>query len=116
MPENVNLGDIVFPVITMTNTGADRWGAGTSDTSEVQDVLKRMDIVADALDRSIKTSKIKMFRRRKNGSMKLAAENSSPDELTRQMMEDLDIIDYVDDPSIEGDSVKLSDRTLNAQE
>lgn len=48
--------------------------------------------------------------------MKLAAENSSPDELTRQMMEDLDIIDYVDDPSIEGDSVKLSDRTLNAQE
>ncbi|MFV0535297.1 MAG: hypothetical protein ACK5MR_16840 [Cumulibacter sp.] len=99
----------------MTNTGADRMGAGTSDTAEVSDILIRLDAVENALDRAIKTSKVKMFVKRKNGSMKIG-DDPIRDDVTRQVVNDLDIISIVEDPHMDGQNLQISDRVLNANE
>lgn len=115
MVHTVNLGKIPFPVVTLTNTGADRWGSGKSDTNDVKDILEKLDFIEDAITRSIKTSKTRLYNKRKNGSMDLTGSNNV-DTTARQIMEDVEIIDIVEDPHSAVDGLQISDRQLGTDQ
>lgn len=112
LPKRVNMGKIMFPVVTLTNTGADRNGAGTSDTAEASDILARLDIIEDAIDRAIKAAKTKIYNKKKNGSMDLAGQKSRNTSVT-QLADDEEMIEIYEDPHVDGGGIQISDRSLD---
>lgn len=115
LASKINLGKIPFPVVTLTNMGADRNGTGLSDTAEVQDILTRLDVIVDAKDRAIKTAKTRLFNKRVNGTMDLGGDTQTLSPMAKQILEDAEVVDYHVDPSNEdSNGTLIVDRALNA--
>ncbi len=110
-----NLGMIEFPVFTFTNTGNDRWGSGMSDTTEVKDILTRLDAVEQAIDAAISTSKTRVIKKKVNGSMDLAGIASVDPEI-QQLDASTDVIELTVDPHNPDGTLQISDRALNADQ
>lgn len=115
LAEKVNYGKIEFPVITMTNKGNDRNGSGSSDTVNVKDILRRLDIVENAIDAAAAASKTRVYKERVNGSMDLGT-GPARDNNVQQLTPDTDVIELVVDPTNPNGKLQITDRQLNAQQ
>lgn len=113
--DKVNFGRVEFPVITMTNTGNDRNGSGQSDTANLTDILKRLDIIENAIDAAMAASKTRIYKEKANGSMKLSS-TPNRDNDVQQLDADTDVIELVTDPRSPNGKMQITDRQLNAQQ
>lgn len=109
----INLGKIEFPVFTFTNKGADRWGSGKSDTAGVKDILRKLDIIDNAVDADMFASKTRLIKPKRHGALG-GLGGTTESSIINQLKTDVDVLEYEHDPTIENGQIQVSERKFDS--